>query len=1087
MTSHSIKTRYLAIITLLLFVNGALFVGWTIKRADNEIRNELLRQTRLVAQGMNINRIKALSGTTADLSKPEYQQLKQQLSAMSRFNRNCRFVYLIGRRKDGAVFFFADSEPIGSSNESPAGQVYDESPEAFHHVFDTRMPVVEGPYSDRWGTFISAVVPLIDPATGNVIAAIGMDMESSAWKKEIAVKATPPVTVMLVIFIGITVVFFLNRPVVVSPKPVTSRLMIPLAAMILVLTAGFGIIAVNYQKRQFEESNRAALSEILNNFNRELMEQEVIFTALSDIILQNTAIAEALQAGDKSRLMTICAPLFDRLKADHVITHLSFITEERNCLLRVHNPEKSGERIDRFTLLAAEREKTRSAGVEHGAHGALAFRMVSPVFDGKTLLGYVELGREISDIFSSVRRLPESELAVVVHKKFLHKPHWEVSADAGKRNTNWKQLDDYALIYSSFGSFPAEAGTFFNKRNDMLVEVTGEISFNGMAWNVMRVPFQDASGTHAGFMFVFNGLSQAKAAYNRLITGIAGTGIVLVAGLFAFVFVLLRRTDAAILAQNADLRASEERLAATLRSIGDGVITCDDAGKIVSLNNVAERLTGWLSSEAKGRHIDDIFRIVSTKTRDKVENPVNRVLREGVIVGLANHTTLIARNGREYYIADSCAPIRVSSREEGEKIIGVVLVFRDVTVEYRQREQLRESAERARETAELLDGLFNAIPDIIGVQDTNHRMIRYNAAGYQFLGLSYEQVRGRRCYELIGQKKPCDDCATVEAIATRRPARVEKFLPETGIWFESRSYPVLDDKGEVRYIIETLRDITAKKRAEEERKNMQAQIMLSEKLASVGQLAAGVAHEINTPVQFVGDNLRFIKDSLKNLTHLLEKAEVLAGTSTVSPGDTSGQKITESELNYLKEEIPSAIEESLEGIAAVARIVRAMKEFSHTGADNLALCDINRTIENLVVISKNEWKHITTIETRLEKGLPMVPCLIDELNQALLNIIINAAQALEESVQKGSKGKITIETSSDAEHVAISISDTGPGIPDAIKNKIFDPFFTTKPAGKGTGQGLPIVFNSIVKRMNGQLTFESKPGKGTTFCIKLKK
>jgi signal transduction histidine kinase len=190
---------------------------------------------------------------------------------------------------------------------------------------------------------------------------------------------------------------------------------------------------------------------------------------------------------------------------------------------------------------------------------------------------------------------------------------------------------------------------------------------------------------------------------------------------------------------------------------------------------------------------------------------------------------------------------------------------------------------------------------------------------------------------------------------------------------------------------------------------------------------------------------------------------------------------------YLAEEIPKAIEQSLEGIERISKIVRSMKEFSHPGTYDKVAIDINRAIENTVTVARSEWKYVAEMMTEYDPSLPLVPCLPGDFNQVILNLIINATHAVSDIVGDGSKGKgaIKVSTHHQGNWAEIRISDTGPGIPEEIRSKIFDPFFTTKEVGKGTGQGLAISHSVIVDKHKGTLDFETEAGKGTTFIIRL--
>jgi PAS domain S-box-containing protein len=269
----------------------------------------------------------------------------------------------------------------------------------------------------------------------------------------------------------------------------------------------------------------------------------------------------------------------------------------------------------------------------------------------------------------------------------------------------------------------------------------------------------------------------------------------------------------------------------------------------------------------------------------------------------------------------------------------------------------------------------------------------------------------------------------------------------------------------------------------------QRESLQSLKLASVGELAAGIAHEINTPSQYIGDNLRFIRDSFgelsdaigefQRLVDSLRSIERLAGSI-----ERFENSVGKTDLDFLLSEIPAAAEQSLAGIEQISHIVSAMKEFSHPGAKEKVPTNINQAIENTVTVSRNEWKHVADLETDLDPALPFVPCLTSELNQVFLNLIVNASHAIQDS-GRPERGAIKIETARIGHGVEIRISDNGSGIAPEIRDKIFDPFFTTKDVGRGTGQGLAICHDVIVNKHQGTISCDSEVGVGTTFTVRL--
>jgi signal transduction histidine kinase len=275
-----------------------------------------------------------------------------------------------------------------------------------------------------------------------------------------------------------------------------------------------------------------------------------------------------------------------------------------------------------------------------------------------------------------------------------------------------------------------------------------------------------------------------------------------------------------------------------------------------------------------------------------------------------------------------------------------------------------------------------------------------------------------------------------------------------------------------------------------EQRKLEIELRQAQKLEAVGRLAAGVAHEINTPVQFVSDSLHFVQESMDDLTKLIEDyrrchREVVDGadTGTVTAAVQAAEQ--KADLEYLLEQVPGAIVRSLDGLSRVATIVRSMKDFAHPDQKEMSSIDLNQAIQSTLVITRTEYKYVAEVETEFVE-LPRIMCHAGDVNQAILNILINAAHAVGDVVAgTDRKGIIRVETRREGDRVAVFISDTGGGIPEAVRDRIFDPFFTTKEVGEGTGQGLAIARHIILEKHGGDLTFETKTGEGTTFAIRL--
>jgi len=256
-----------------------------------------------------------------------------------------------------------------------------------------------------------------------------------------------------------------------------------------------------------------------------------------------------------------------------------------------------------------------------------------------------------------------------------------------------------------------------------------------------------------------------------------------------------------------------------------------------------------------------------------------------------------------------------------------------------------------------------------------------------------------------------------------------------------------------------------------QRKHLETQLVHAQKMEAVGQLAAGIAHEINSPSQFVNDNVMFLKDAVN---------ELLAAVS--GEGEIPDAK----EIEFLRENAPGSVEQALQGMERITTIVKSMKNFAYRdAASEKRPQNLNQAIEATAVVATNEWKYHAELKTDLDSNLPFVPCNIGEINQVVLNLIVNAAHAIRDSELKDGKGLILVSTRQYDQYVVITIQDNGGGIPEHVQGKIFEPFFTTKEVGVGTGQGLAIAHNVITKSHGGHIWFETEQGKGTTFFIRL--
>jgi PAS domain S-box-containing protein len=280
--------------------------------------------------------------------------------------------------------------------------------------------------------------------------------------------------------------------------------------------------------------------------------------------------------------------------------------------------------------------------------------------------------------------------------------------------------------------------------------------------------------------------------------------------------------------------------------------------------------------------------------------------------------------------------------------------------------------------------------------------------------------------------------------------------------------PLRDAAGNLTGIVGTGYDITERKAAEE-------RMASGERLESIGRLAAGVAHEINTPIQYLRDSVQFIGEGVQELLAYVDQLHA-SGPTRPAPND---------DVEYMREELPPALKRVSEGLARIAEIVRSMREFSNADQREAGDVDLNGAIASTLVVARSEYQAVADVRTDFG-ALPPVFCMGAQINQVVLNLLTNAAHAIADANKDtGARGVITITTRRDGDHALISVADTGCGIPENIRARIFDPFFTTKAVGRGSGQGLSVVRNVIVKGHGGTISFETRSGVGTTFHVRL--
>lgn len=292
---------------------------------------------------------------------------------------------------------------------------------------------------------------------------------------------------------------------------------------------------------------------------------------------------------------------------------------------------------------------------------------------------------------------------------------------------------------------------------------------------------------------------------------------------------------------------------------------------------------------------------------------------------------------------------------------------------------------------------------------------------------------------------------------------------------------------DARHRVWIFRDLTQQLTAEKERLALEGDLRQAQKLEALGTMAGGVAHEINTPIQYIGDNINYLCEGVDDLLSILRAYHGLA--KQASSGGEVAKALehirhleSDADLDFLVDDIPEAIVQAKEGLARVSMIVQAVKQFAHPGCQERQTFGVNQAIESTIEVARGQWKYIAELETDFADSLPELSGHLGEFNQIVLNLIVNAAQAIEES-GKDSGGLIRVRTRFASRTLSVDVSDNGCGIPKSIQDRIFEPFFTTKDVGKGTGQGLALCYRIVTESFEGSINVTSEQGQGTTFSF----
>jgi len=512
----------------------------------------------------------------------------------------------------------------------------------------------------------------------------------------------------------------------------------------------------------------------------------------------------------------------------------------------------------------------------------------------------------------------------------------------------------------------------------------------------------------------------------------------------------------------ADIDSAQQRYRLFFEAGLAGMLQTNWDGRIVDCNDACAHIFGYASAkELIGIPITDLYPDSEPRARF-----VSKLRASGDVLDYEQF--LRKKDGSSVWVLGKARLLKDAD--------GTVRGIQGTMIDITERKAAEEKFHKA----------FDANPEpAIIATVAEGRYIDVNESFLRTTGYAREEVIGHTSREL-GFWARAEDRKRLFEIIEKQGGSARNFeltfQTKAGELRKALTSAEIIDVGGRKCSIAIFKDIT-------EQILLEKQLHQAQKMESIGALAAGIAHEINTPIQFVGDNTRFLWDSFSAVADMIAKYEEIC---TKLENDKSMHDLVEqaraarekADWDYMRSEMPKAMEQMMDGVERVAKIVRAMKSFSHVDqGTEKAVADLNKALESTLVVACNELKYVADVETEFGE-LPPVPCHLGDLNQVFLNLLINAAHAIGDVVEHtNQKGKIRVQTSAEAEWVHVAISDTGTGIPEPVRHKVFDPFFTTKQVGKGSGQGLALARATVVDKHGGKLYFDTEVGKGTTFHV----
>lgn len=825
------------------------------------------------------------------------------------------------------------------------------------------------------------------------------------------------------------------------------RLLIPMTLCFAVLFGSLIFLAYRIQQKDILEDVNKKFDSVQSSYLSRIDNEAEQLSAALETLLYNNQIKTAFIHQDRDELIEISAPVFESLKKFD-ITHLYFTNPDRINFLRVHQPDRHGDVINRFTTLAAEKTRCLSAGLELGPLGTLTMRVVAPWHDGDRLIGYVEMGKEIGHIIRIVKDIHHVDLYMLIEKEYLDRDGWEAGMRMLNREGEWDRYPTAVLVDNTSRIIPEDLEYYFDETHHVSGVSTIPVFANGRNFQAKFLHIQDAAKRGIGDLAVLMDVTGQIAGFRHSIFYISAVCLLIFGILFIFFYVYVGRTDQYLTRiQNQVLALERDRSKFILENMPAHISLLDGNRCFTQWNQYSKNLFGYLEDEA----------VLKLGPRDLTANPddMDKLMSVAMQQGFAEMEMQGRRkNGDVFWMK-----YRLAKMLEKDDSYRLLSVSEDFTQRREAKIKIRESETRYRE---LVETSTDAI--ISGTQD--RVIFQWNKAAETIFGYSQEEAVGKSLDMLVPEKYQEKHIqGFTEFLAHEQPKLIGRTIELEARRKDGTEVPIelslsALKKDNTWFFTGIIRDISRRKSDEEEKAHLQAQLIHSRRLESLGTLAGGIAHDFN------------------NLLSMIIGYAELAG-STMHDNDTA----------------KSDIEEVLKAGFRARDIVRQILSFSRKQTIERKPILLSSIVKEVLTLISATFPSSIEIRRHIEDDGGSIEADSGQIHQVIMNLLVNARDAMEGTggvleisitpkQVDPTEAKTHADNFSPGPYVQFIVQDTGHGMDDATLQRIFEPYFTTKTPEHGTGLGLSVVYG-IVKNHGGTITVTSEKNKGTTFTVLL--